>query len=130
MNRTLSILAVTLLCICVGRAGDTNQILGAWTGEPTLGQLGVTRTTYEFRTNSVFSRSIEYVTMSAMATMRKPPVTIPPGQMTGTYWVETNDLYLVFQGFEWMTNIATFVFQEDMLVLTQRGTTARFKRKK
>jgi hypothetical protein len=129
MKHILTILAITLMHLCVARAENTNIIQGVWTGEPTTGQLGLSITTYDFSTNSVFTRSIENPTMAALAAMRNPSVKMPANQMTGKYWIETNKLSFVFQGYEWMTNVATFVVQDKMLVLTQGGTTNRFKRK-
>ena len=129
MKRYLTILATILLHVGFAQARGTNVVLGVWTGEPTLGRLGVSITTYEFSTNSVFRRSIENPTLSAMAAMRNPSVALPANQMTGKYWIETNKLSFVFQGYEWMTNVATFVVQDKMLVLTQGGTTNRFNRK-
>jgi hypothetical protein len=129
MKQILAVLAITLMHLCAARAEDTNVIQGVWTGEPTTGQLGLSITTYEFGTNSLFTRSIENLTIAALAAMRNPSVKFPASQMTGKYWVETNKLFFVFQGYEWMTNVATFMVQEKTLVLTQGVTTNRFKRK-
>jgi len=128
--KTCILMVFAALSVSLAQAGNTNSVVGTWTGKPTLGQLGVATTTYEFNTNSVFTRSIEYGTMSAIAAMRNPPVTIPASQMDGRYWVETNRISFVFEGYEWMTNVTTFVFQEDMLVLTEQGKTNQFTRKK
>ena len=118
------------LSVSLAQAGNTNTVVGTWTGKPTVGQLGLATTTYEFSTNAVFTRSIAYGAMSAIGAMRTPPVAVPASQMAGRYSVETNTISFVFQGYEWMTNVATFVFQEDVLVLTEQGKTNHFTRKK
>ncbi len=117
-----SAVSLTLLLLHC-QAADTNSIIGDWQTDEVLSQFGPSVTAYSFRTNGTFTASIRF-TQGLMPTQGG----------TGKYHLVitnstalTNQLVTVVRG---RTNIASYYFQGDRLVIDEGRPTKVFKLKR
>lgn len=115
MNNQIGATLGVILLVFPSVAAETNSIVGVWRTDEILSQMGPSVVTYSFGTNGGYQSGIKK-TQSPMLSLGG----------TGKYWTTTNQIFMVSKG---RTNIASYVFQEGMLVIDE-GNEKIFRLKK
>jgi hypothetical protein len=94
---------------------STDPLVGSWTTDPTLTQLGTAVSSFEFRNDGKFSCSTDFKRSL-----------IPTMNAAGTYVSDGKSIRTQINGKE---DVATYVFEGEVLVLTLGRDVFRLKRK-
>jgi hypothetical protein len=113
MNKLIAAVLGVVLVIFRCTAVETNSIVGVWSTDEVLSQLGPSVTTYSFGTNDAFQTKFKRT--------QEPKLQLDG---TGKYWVIENRIFMVSKG---RTNVALYSFQDGWLVIEEETSKDVFR---